>query len=97
MKAKLLESGQEVRRSYETKDIESKKAIHKINEELSSALAELRDERRINARLQTDVQGYRTEIQRLSTAVEQCKNKELHLFQEMGQLKNAYEGLNDEN
>ena len=39
----MLESVHELRRSYETKDIDTKKAIQKINEELSSALAELRE------------------------------------------------------
>ena len=57
----------------------------------------MREERRLNSRLQTDIQTNRTEIQRLTTTVEQCKTKELHLFEEVGQLKNAYEGLNDEN
>lgn len=51
----------------------------------------------MNTRLQTDIQGHRGEIQRLATTVEQCKTKELHLFDEVGQLKNAYESLNDEN
>jgi FtsZ-binding cell division protein ZapB len=68
-----------------------------MNEELSSALAELREERRIGARLQSDVQTYRSEIQRLTTSIDQSKTKEIHLFEEVGQLKNAYEALNDEN
>ena len=55
-----MESGQELRRSYETKDIEAKKTLQKINEELTSAISELREERRLNSRLQTDIQNSRT-------------------------------------
>ena len=49
----------------------------------------------MNSRFQNDIQGYRNEVQRLTTLLDQAKTKELHLFEEMGQLKNAYEALND--
>ena len=54
--------------------------MQKINEELSSALSELREERRMSSRMQSDIQGHRAEVQRLATLLEQSKNKELQLF-----------------
>lgn len=39
LKSRLLDSGQDIRRTYELKDVESKRSSQKINEDLATAIA----------------------------------------------------------
>ncbi len=71
--------------------------MQKLSEYLSSALSELREERRLNARMQTDIQNYRSELQRLTNFIEQSKSKEQSMYEEASQLRNNFEVVVDEN
>jgi hypothetical protein len=56
---KLVEGSQEIRKNYESKDLDNKKSVQKISEELSIATSELREEKRVAARLQNDLANYK--------------------------------------
>lgn len=64
LKSKLLDSGQDIRRTYQLKDVESKRTSQKINEDLTTAIAELREEKRTSARQLTELQNLRNELRR---------------------------------
>jgi hypothetical protein len=46
------------------KDVESKRTSQKINEDLTTAIAELREEKRTSARQLTELQNLRNELRR---------------------------------
>lgn len=52
LRIKLLEAGQDVKRDYNNKDLENKKIINKLNEDLAAIASEIRDEKKSNSRLQ---------------------------------------------
>jgi chromosome segregation ATPase len=96
LKTRLLESGQEVRKSYEMRDLDSKKNVQRLTEDIATLTSELRDERRAAARLQVELQTHKAEVQRLEELAEQGKRKELAIFEELGQLRTTYESTCEE-
>lgn len=64
MKTKILENGQEIRKQYESKELENKRTIQRLTEDQASATSELREERRTNARLQGELQNIKSEFRR---------------------------------
>ena len=57
LKTKILENGQEIRKLYESKELESKRTIQRLTEDQASTTSELREEKRTNARLQSELQN----------------------------------------
>ncbi len=47
--------------------------------------------------MQTDIQNYRSELQRLTNFIEQSKSKEQSMYEEASQLRNNFEVVVDEN
>lgn len=75
LKAKLLENGQEIRRSYEGKEVEGKRQVQRLSEDLAAVSAELREEKRSGARWQSELQNLKTELRRYEELLEQAKRK----------------------
>ena len=64
LKTKILENGQEIRKLYESKELESKRTIQRLTEDQASTTSELREEKRTNARLQSELQNIKGEFRR---------------------------------
>ena len=65
LKLKVLESGQNIRKEFDGKDHESRKAILKLNEEISDLNLQLNEEKSRNLRLNSETTRYKTEKLRL--------------------------------
>ena len=64
LKTKILENGQEIRKLYESKELERKRTIQRLTEDQASTTSELREEKRTNARLQSELQNIKGEFRR---------------------------------
>lgn len=52
MRMKMMESNQEVRQTFDSKDQEAKKFIHHLQEEVATLTADIREERKAHTRVQ---------------------------------------------
>lgn len=97
LKAKLLENGQDIRRAYEGKEVESKRQTQRLSEDLAAVSAELREEKRSGARWQSELQNLKGELRRYEELAEQAKRREGAVTEELSQLRSAYENACDDN
>ena len=86
-----MEGCQEMRKSVAAREAEGEKQSQRVNEELSSTNAYLRQEKRRTARLQLELQAITGELRRAEQLLEQSLKKEKALAEELITLRNAYD------
>ena len=96
MKMKVLESGQNIRKEFDGKDQESRKAILKLNEEISDLNLQLNEEKTRNSRLNSETNRYKTEKLRLEEFCDEMRDKDTRSQDSINSLKVKVQGLIDE-